>query len=113
MKLYPHIYVKNVHHKYEVFLMGRLRLYTMSVKFSRKEMERMEEIVSSFLMQNNVKLSIPVDVFALADSLGVDVRGAEFQDNLEGVLLVNYIEEQQTNNEPYIVIAARDLLVCY
>lgn len=54
--------------------MERLRLYTMSVIFTNKEMEFMEEILSSFLMENGVKLSVPVDVFALADSLGFDVR---------------------------------------
>lgn len=74
--------------------MERLRLYTMSVIFTNKEMEFMEEILSSFLVENGVKLSVPVDVFALADSLGFDVRGAEFRDKLEGILLVNELQEK-------------------
>ena len=69
--------------------MERIQVYFMSVKFDKTRMLKIEEIVKLFFKQNNIEVIIPVDVFELANSLGFDVRGAEFAEPLEGLLLVD------------------------
>lgn len=69
--------------------MERIRVYLMSLKFSKCEMLEMEKMLSSFLEREKIQLSIPVDIFELASSLGFDIRGAELKGSLEGLLLVN------------------------
>ncbi len=73
--------------------MERMQLYCMSVKFSKAEMQEMEKVVEDFFARNNVKTTVPVDVFEVASSLGFDIRGAEFNEPLEGLLLVNEEED--------------------
>ncbi|MEE0945573.1 MAG: ImmA/IrrE family metallo-endopeptidase [Acutalibacteraceae bacterium] len=69
--------------------MERIQVYVMSVKFDEAKMLAMEEIVKAFFEKNNIEVIIPVDIFAVASSLGFDVRGAEFKEPLEGLLLVD------------------------
>ncbi len=74
--------------------MERIRVYLMSIKFTDNEMLEMEEIISSFFENKDIKLTIPVDIFKVASDLGFDVRGTEFREPLEGILLVNeHVEE--------------------
>ena len=41
-----------------------------------------------------IKIVVPVDIFKLATDLGFDVRGAEFREPLDGILIVNeYVEK--------------------
>lgn len=74
--------------------MERMQVYFMSVKFSAKEMDEMEDIIDSFFKMKKVKISIPVDIFELATELGFDVRGAEFSEPLEGLLIVDEFENE-------------------
>ena len=67
----------------------RIMAYAMSIKFTKEEMDNMESMLKLFLEKNNINLEPPVDIFKLATELGFDVRGAEFDDNLDGLLLVN------------------------
>ncbi|MBE6638910.1 MAG: ImmA/IrrE family metallo-endopeptidase [Ruminococcaceae bacterium] len=69
--------------------MERIQVYLMSLHFSKKEMQEMEELIAAFLKAMNIELSIPVDIFKVATDLGFDVRGAEFQEQLEGLIAVN------------------------
>lgn len=69
--------------------MERIQVYIMSVKFDNTKMLELENIVKVFFEQNDIEVNIPVDVFAVASSLGFDVRGAEFKEPLEGLLLVD------------------------
>lgn len=70
--------------------MERIWLYTMSMKFKIDEMKEMEDMLKSFLASHNIKLTIPVDIFNIANLLRFDVRGSEFStDKLEGLILVN------------------------
>lgn len=61
----------------------------MSIRFSIETMNEMEAIISSFIKQENINIKIPVDIFDIATKLGFDVRGAEFKDTLEGILIVD------------------------
>ncbi len=69
--------------------MERIQVYVMSVKFNEKQMLEMEKVIKTFFENNNIKQTIPVDVFEIASDLGFDVRGAEFKEPLEGLLLVD------------------------
>ena len=69
--------------------MERILAYAMSVEFTKDEINQMENLLSDFLKAHNITLTVPVDVFALATELGFDVRGAEFKDNLDGLVLVD------------------------
>ena len=69
--------------------MERIKQYIMSVKFEESVMNEMESILSNFLSGHDVKLTVPVDVFRVASTLGFDVRGSEFRDKLEGLIIVN------------------------
>lgn len=74
--------------------MERIQVYLMSVKFRREEMLKMEETIKQFFERNGVRLSIPVDVFEVASFLGFDVRGTEFEESLDGLLLVDENKEK-------------------
>lgn len=69
--------------------MERLWVYIMSTSFTKEDMTRMEAMLSSFLSANNIALSGPVDVFALATRLGFDVRAATLPGDMEGLIIVN------------------------
>ena len=69
--------------------MERIQVYVMSVKFNKTQMLEMEEILKAFYDKNDIEVTIPVDIFEVANSLGFDVRGAEFKEPLEGLLLVD------------------------
>lgn len=84
--------------------MERMQVYVMSVRFEEAKMLEMEEKVKVFFEQNNIEVIIPVDVFAVASSLGFDVRGAEFKETLEGLLLVDeHIERIKGFNSNKII----------
>ena len=74
--------------------MERIQLYAMSVKFTKEQMTEMEKILKKFYAKNNIELVIPVDIFEVADFLGFDVRGAEFKESLDGILLVDETSER-------------------
>lgn len=66
-----------------------IKNYLMSVNFNKSEMNEMENIIKKFLLSNNIELSIPVDIFEIASNIGFDIRGSEFREHLEGLILVN------------------------
>ncbi len=68
--------------------MGRLS-YIMGVKIELQERKKIEEELSAFLSAYKLKISVPVDIFQLATQIGFDVRGTEFKDNLEGLIVAN------------------------
>ncbi len=61
----------------------------MSTKFSQAKIDEMEEMIVSFLKKNQMTLSVPVDIFALATDLGFDVRAAALPKRIEGLILVD------------------------
>ena len=61
----------------------------MSIQFTKKEMQEMENLISTFFKMNKTEQKIPVDIFETATALGFDVRGAAFESKLEGILVVN------------------------
>ena len=66
----------------------------MAFKFSKQEMQKMEDLVKNFIETMGIKIVVPVDIFKLATDLGFDVRGAEFREPLDGILIVNeYVEK--------------------
>lgn len=69
--------------------MERIQVYIVSVKFDKIQMQDMEKILKEFYDENGIDVTVPVDVFEVANSLGFDVRGAEFKEPLEGLLLVD------------------------
>lgn len=74
--------------------MERIKRYIMSIKLTSTEMESVESTLSQFLSSNNIELTTPVDIFALATRLGFDVRAADFSNvrggkTLEGLILVD------------------------
>lgn len=69
-------------------MMGRLR-YIMGIKIEPQERKTIEKELSDFLNAYKLKIATPVDVFQLATQIGFDVRGTEFKNNLEGLILVN------------------------
>ncbi len=74
--------------------MERLQVYIMAVKFSKQEMQEMEDLIKAFVEKMKIKLVVPVDIFKVATDLGFDVRGAEFEEQLEGLLAVNeFVDE--------------------
>ncbi len=86
--------------------MERLRGYSMAIKFSREEINEMEAVLSSFLKSNEIQITVPVDIFQLAtEQLGFDIRGAEFKENLEGLLVVNEFQEKIEGFDSNKVIA--------
>ena len=65
----------------------------MSIEIDKNRREQLENILESFLKKNKIKLKAPVDVFDLATKLGFDVRGAEFKENIDGLIIVNENKE--------------------
>lgn len=61
----------------------------MAFEFTEQEMQEMEDLIESFVETTGIELVAPVDIFKVATDLGFDVRGAEFEENLEGLLAVN------------------------
>ena len=68
--------------------MGRLG-YIMGIKIESQKREELEKQLDDFFNAYKIKPSIPVDIFQLATQIGFDVRGTEFKNNLEGLILVN------------------------
>lgn len=85
--------------------MERLGIYLMSMEFTKDEMLRLESILLSFLSKMNVTLTVPVDIFDLSAKLGFDVRGAEFKEHLEGMIVVNEFEDKIDGFDSNKVIA--------
>lgn len=74
--------------------MERIWVYLMAIEFSKEEMKRMEDLISAFFERTEINYVVPVDIFKVATDLGFDVRGAEFEERLEGLLVVNeYMEK--------------------
>lgn len=69
--------------------MRKVESYIMGTKFNKNEMDKLEEILSKFLVKFNITLIPPVDIFELANNIGFDVRAVDFPDRLDGMLLVN------------------------
>ena len=67
----------------------RMENYFMSIAFSEEKMEEMEEILEKFIVDNNISYEVPVDVFNVASKIGFDIRGTEFNEKLEGLILVD------------------------
>ncbi len=78
--------------------MGRIDVYTMGIKFTKEEMDSMESMLNIFLENNGIKLNVPVDVFEISTKLGFDIRGAEFKNDIDGLILVN---EKLDKIEPF------------
>ena len=85
--------------------MERLGRYLMSIGFTKTDMQSMESMLRSFLSEKNVTWSVPVDIFELADQLGFDVRGAEFDEHMDGLIVVNEFEDKIDGFETNKVIA--------
>lgn len=69
--------------------MERTDIYIMSAMFNRTEIDEMEKILSTFLRHYNIELTPPVDIFDVLYKIGFDVRGAKFDEALDGLILVN------------------------
>ncbi|MGN0517626.1 MAG: ImmA/IrrE family metallo-endopeptidase [Acutalibacteraceae bacterium] len=69
--------------------MERIQVYLMAPQFSKKEMQEMENLIDGFLRTMKIENVIPIDIFKVATDLGFDVRGAEFEEQLEGLIAVN------------------------
>lgn len=74
--------------------MERLMVYIMSKPFTSEEMEKMEDVISSFLAENQITLTPPVDIFKLATELGFDIRAARFPGDVEGLIIVDESSEK-------------------
>ena len=74
--------------------MERMQVYLMSLQFSKENMQAMEDLTQGFFKRMGIKLIPPVDIFEVATSLGFDVRGAEFEDQLDGLIVVNEFSEK-------------------
>lgn len=61
----------------------------MSFQFKKDEMQQMEELVKTFLETMKIDYVVPIDIFKIATDLGFDVRGAEFEEQLEGLIVVD------------------------
>jgi len=85
--------------------MERLQVYIMSIKFKQERMIEMDRMIETFLKNNKIDIKVPVDVFEVASLLGFDVRGAEFRESLEGLLLVDENSEKIIGFDSNKVIA--------
>lgn len=85
--------------------MERIWAYLMAIQFSKEEMERMEDLISAFFERMEIDYVVPVDIFKVATDLGFDVRGAEFEENLEGLIIVNENTEKIEGFDSNKVIA--------
>ena len=73
--------------------MERMQNYSMSVEINKDRRDELEKILRDFLKGQKIKLKVPVDVFALATELDFDVRGAEFKENVDGLIIVDENKE--------------------
>lgn len=85
--------------------MERIWVYLMAIQFSKEEMKRMEDLLSAFFERMEMDYIVPVDIFKVATDLGFDVRGAEFEENLEGLIVVNEHTEKIEGFDSNKVIA--------
>lgn len=85
--------------------MERIWVYLMAIQFSKEEMKRMEDLLSAFFERMEMDYVVPVDIFKVATDLGFDVRGAEFEENLEGLIVVNEHTEKIEGFDSNKVIA--------
>ena len=84
--------------------MERIQVYLMALKFSKQEMQKMEDLIKNFIETMGIKIVVPVDIFKLATDLGFDVRGAEFEEQLDGILIVNeYVDKIEMFNKNKII----------
>ena len=74
--------------------MERLSVYIMSKAFTPKEIAEMEQIISSFLKENQITLTPPVDIFKFETGLGFDVRAAKLPNEIEGLIIVDESSEK-------------------
>lgn len=74
--------------------MERLSVYIMSKPFTPEEITEMEKVVSSFLEENQITLTPPVDIFKFATELGFDVRAAKLPGEIEGLIIVDESSEK-------------------
>lgn len=77
----------------------------MAVKFNKETLHELEEMITEFFRSAKVSLSAPVDIFAVATRLGFDVRGASFDEPLEGLIVVNEREKKLKGFDSNKVIA--------
>lgn len=85
--------------------MERIWVYLMAIQFSKEEMKRMEDLLSAFFERMEIDYVVPVDIFKVATNLGFDVRGAEFEESLEGLIVVNEYTEKIEGFDSNKVIA--------
>lgn len=69
--------------------MERIQVYLMAFQFSKEEMQQMEDLVDAFFETMRIERAVPIDIFKVATDLGFDIRGAEFEEQLEGLIVVN------------------------
>lgn len=69
--------------------MERIEAYSMGIQLEQEQMIQLEKKIEDFFEQNKVKYDIPVDIFDITHQLGFDVRGADFPDEIGGMILVN------------------------
>lgn len=74
--------------------MKRVEYYIMGVRLSKEKMNQIEKILDSFLQERGLVLEPPVDVFELANKIGFQVIGADFEDPLEGLIIVDENEKK-------------------
>lgn len=68
----------------------------------KEKREQADRIIKNFLKDNYIKeTTLPVDIFEMATNLGFDVRGAFFEDNIDGIMIadetVSVIEGFESN----------------
>lgn len=85
--------------------MERQLVYIMSRLFTAEEMDKMEQMVSSFLEEHDILLTPPVDIFKLATELGFDVRAARLQGGVDGLVIVDESRGRIANFRSNKVIA--------
>lgn len=84
--------------------MERIEVYLMALRFSKQEMQEMEDLITKFFEVMKTEYVVPVDIFKIATDLGFDVRGAEFEEKLEGLLIVNeYVDKIDGFNSNKII----------
>lgn len=74
--------------------MERMQVYCMTPKFNAEQMRDMESQVGRFLQGTEMVLVPPVDIFKFATELGFDVRGADFEGKLDGLIIADEYSEQ-------------------
>lgn len=77
--------------------MERIECYLMREIISREDRDKAEEMIQLFFQSQELSLTPPIDIFALATSVGFDVRGAYFSSEIDGVMLANEKAEKIEN----------------